>query len=179
MNNDNPRVPDQHDQSVGPTTPAPGPVPARQPRRRGWWIAGGAVAGVALLGVGAVLGGLDDRDDVPVVVQAGSGLAASLDGRTGSTGSSTAGTGTAGSGAVDWTARVDLDDIELTGTELDSASAAALAAAGGEGVVISAERSDDPTHAYELEVGRADGTQMDVYLDAAFGVVATESWHRD
>ncbi len=178
MSNDsNPRVPDHHDQPAGPAAPAP--TSARAPGRRGWWIAGGAVAGVALLGVGAVIGGLADRDDVPVLVQQSSGLA-------GSTGSGTAGTtpgGTgaspAGAGAVDWTARIDLDDIELAGTELDSASAAALAAAGGEGVVISAERSDDPTHAYELEVGRADGTQMDVYLDTAFGVVATESWHLD
>lgn len=45
--------------------------------------------------------------------------------------------------------------------------------------MTAAERSDDATHVYEVEVTRTDGTQMDVYLDDAFGVVAMETWHRD
>ncbi|NQX28278.1 PepSY domain-containing protein [Microbacteriaceae bacterium VKM Ac-2854] len=69
------------------------------------------------------------------------------------------------------TARTDPDD--LVGAELQQASDAALAAVGG-GTVTEAERSDDADHAFEVEVTRADGTDVDVELDAAFAVVRTD-----
>ncbi|MCM6762405.1 hypothetical protein NB037_08235 [Rathayibacter sp. ZW T2_19] len=65
---------------------------------------------------------------------------------------------------------VDPDD--LTGDELARASEAALAAV-GTGTVTEAERSDDADHAYDVEVTREDGTDVDVDLDAGFAVVAT------
>lgn len=86
-----------------------------------------------------------------------------------STGSGS-GTGT-GTDTDDGTNRVDPDD--LVGAELEQASAAALAAVGS-GTVTEAERSDDADHAYEVEVTLADGTDVDVELDAAFTVVRTD-----
>lgn len=65
---------------------------------------------------------------------------------------------------------VDPDD--LTGDDLARASEAALAAVGG-GTVTEAERSDDADHAFDVEVTREDGTDVDVDLDADFAVVAT------
>lgn len=79
--------------------------------------------------------------------------------------------GSAGTGTDDGTNRVDPDD--LVGAELEQASAAALAAVGS-GTVTEAERSDDADHAYEVEVTLADGTDVDVELDAAFTVVRTD-----
>lgn len=68
-------------------------------------------------------------------------------------------------------AAVDPDD--LVGDELARASEAALAAVGS-GTVTDAERSDDADHAYDVEVTREDGTDVDVDLDASFAVVRTE-----
>ena len=64
-------------------------------------------------------------------------------------------------------------DDDLTGTDYDRAAAAALAAAGG-GTVTDADRSDDPEVAYEVDVRLDDGTEVDVDLDQAFGVVRTD-----
>lgn len=66
---------------------------------------------------------------------------------------------------------VDPDD--LVGDELARASEAALAAVGA-GTVTEAERSDDSDHAYDVEVTREDGTDVDVELDASFAVVGTD-----
>ena len=65
-----------------------------------------------------------------------------------------------------------LDD-DLTGADYDRAAAAALAAAGG-GTVTDADRSDDTGVAYEVDVRLDDGTEVDVDLDQAFGVVRTD-----
>jgi uncharacterized membrane protein YkoI len=83
------------------------------------------------------------------------------DGTTGTTEDSTTGT----------TDAVDPDD--LVGDELTRASEAAIAAIGG-GTVTEAERSDDADHAFDVEVTRADGTDVDVDLDASYAVVRTE-----
>jgi len=191
-----PQQPAHHQAPHQPSTQSSGytAAPAR-PSRRAWWVAGGAAAGLALLGGGIGVGALvaDARDEGTVVVQRAveADVPAAAGGTTADQGTGTAtgtvpgtapATGTApaaGTAPATGTVRVDQDDIELAGTVLEQATAAALTAAGGEGVVTEAERSDDPTHAYEVEVTRADGTQMHVYLDAAFGVVATETWHRD
>ncbi|HEY9311359.1 PepSY domain-containing protein [Williamsia sp.] len=66
-------------------------------------------------------------------------------------------------------APVDPDD--LAGDELARASTAAIAAAGG-GTVTDAERSDDAGHAFDVEVRLPDGSEVDVDLDANFGVLA-------
>ncbi|MCJ1686414.1 PepSY domain-containing protein [Rathayibacter sp. VKM Ac-2927] len=82
-------------------------------------------------------------------------------GTTGSTEDSTTGV----------TGAVDPDD--LVGEELTRVSEAAIAAVGG-GTVTEAERSDDADHAFDVEVTRADGTDVDVDLDASYAVVRTE-----
>ncbi|MBD8486101.1 PepSY domain-containing protein [Frigoribacterium sp. CFBP 8759] len=64
-------------------------------------------------------------------------------------------------------------DDDLTGADYDRAAAAALAAAGG-GTVTDADRSDDTGVAYEVDVRLDDGTEVDVDLDQAFGVVRTD-----
>jgi len=64
-------------------------------------------------------------------------------------------------------------DDDLTGADYDRAAAAALAAAGG-GTVTDADRSDDNGVAYEVDVRLDDGTEVDVDLDQAFGVVRTD-----
>ena len=58
---------------------------------------------------------------------------------------------------------------ELTGTELDRASAAALEAVPG--TVTDTER-DDEEGAYEIEVTKDDGSQVDVHLDEDFQVIS-------
>jgi hypothetical protein len=64
-------------------------------------------------------------------------------------------------------------DTPITGTELERASAAALAYTGG-GRVTGTEVGDEES-LYEVEVTLADGTQVDVQLDAQFVVVGTEA----
>jgi uncharacterized membrane protein YkoI len=63
------------------------------------------------------------------------------------------------------------DDSEspIPSRTLDRASAAALAATGG-GTVTETEVGDEESY-YEVEVTKADGSQVDVQLDRDFGVV--------
>jgi uncharacterized membrane protein YkoI len=63
----------------------------------------------------------------------------------------------------------DGGDKAITGTALDRASAAALQATGG-GKVTETEVGDEESY-YEVEVTRADGSQVDVQLDRGFNVV--------
>lgn len=198
MNTDQTPQPDPSTGAAPQPAPAPVATAPRTPHRgrRAAWIAGGAVAGILLVGGATAVALVADRfDDDQVVVrsstagyaadatagssagqdgtgQAGAGTQASTGAQGGTTGNQQ-GTTQNGAGAG---VHVDPDDLELTGTVLEQASAAALAAA-GEGVVTAAERSDDPTHTYEVEVTRQDGKEMDVYLDADFQVVANQSWH--
>ena len=60
----------------------------------------------------------------------------------------------------------DAADQELTGATLDRASKAALAKTGG-GKVTDAERDSENGGTYEIEVTKADGSQVDVRLDDA------------
>jgi uncharacterized membrane protein YkoI len=66
----------------------------------------------------------------------------------------------------------DMDDTNdaLTGDTLKKASDAALKATGG-GRVTDAERSDDPDHAYEVEVQVDGNDDVTVELDDKFGLV--------
>lgn len=70
-------------------------------------------------------------------------------------------------------ATVGDDDQPLTGSQLERATAAALASTRGVEVVGS-EVGDDEGVAYEVEVRLADGSQVEVMLDEDFGVIATE-----
>jgi uncharacterized membrane protein YkoI len=63
----------------------------------------------------------------------------------------------------------DGSERAITGTALDRASAAALQETGG-GKVTGTEAGDEEG-AYEVEVTRADGSQVDVHLDKGFNVL--------
>jgi uncharacterized membrane protein YkoI len=80
-----------------------------------------------------------------------------------------------GIGGVVWasTASADLD-----GSERNRASTAATEAVGG-GKVIDAESSDDPGEAYEVEVRKTDGTEVDVTLDKDLNVLRQDTDDRD
>jgi uncharacterized membrane protein YkoI len=67
----------------------------------------------------------------------------------------------------------DGSDKAITGQALDRASAAALEHTGG-GKVTETEAGDEEG-AYEVEVTRADGSQVDVQLDRDFNVVGDET----
>ncbi len=61
-------------------------------------------------------------------------------------------------------------DVAISGSALDQASAAALAAAGG-GKVSGTEKGDEESY-YEVEVTLDGGSQVDVQLDRGFNVVS-------
>src|SRR4051812_24501995 len=64
-------------------------------------------------------------------------------------------------------------DVPITGDALQKASDAALAETGG-GTVTGTEVSDEESY-YEVEVTRADGSQVDVQLDEHFAVVGSKT----
>jgi uncharacterized membrane protein YkoI len=64
------------------------------------------------------------------------------------------------------------DETPITGTALERASAAALAHTGG-GRITETEAGDEEG-AYEVELTLADGSQVDVHLDAGFDVMGDE-----
>ena len=74
--------------------------------------------------------------------------------------------GAAGGGGDD-----DESDRAICGQARDRASAAALAKTGG-GRVTETEVGDEEG-AYEVEVTRPDGSQVDVHLDRAFNVLSS------
>jgi uncharacterized membrane protein YkoI len=64
---------------------------------------------------------------------------------------------------------------QLTGPEADKAKSAAIAAVGG-GTVTEVERDDgNGTGAFEVEVTREDGSQLEVHLDGDYNVVGQEA----
>ena len=63
-------------------------------------------------------------------------------------------------------------DVAITGDALQKASDAALAETGG-GKVTGTEVGDEESY-YQVEVTRADGSQVDVQLDEHFAVVASK-----
>jgi uncharacterized membrane protein YkoI len=63
---------------------------------------------------------------------------------------------------------------QLTGPEAEKAKSAAIAAVGG-GTVTEVERDDgNGTGAFEVEVIRDDGSQLEVHLDGDYNVVGQE-----
>jgi uncharacterized membrane protein YkoI len=71
----------------------------------------------------------------------------------------------------------DGSDRAISGSALDRASQAALAATGG-GKVTETETGDEESY-YEVEVTRADGSQVDVQLDREFQVVGQSADRED
>lgn len=65
------------------------------------------------------------------------------------------------------------DERPITGSALERASAAALEHTGG-GRVTGTEVGDEESY-YEVEVTRADGSEVDVQLDRDFAVVGDEA----
>ena len=64
---------------------------------------------------------------------------------------------------------------QLTGPEAEKAKSAAIAAAGG-GTVTEVERDDgNGTGAFEVEVTRDDGSQLEVHLDSDYDVVGQQA----
>src|SRR3712207_2869723 len=64
---------------------------------------------------------------------------------------------------------------QLTGPDAQKAKSAAIAAVGG-GTVTEVERDDgDGTGAFEVEVKRDDGTQVEVHLDGDLKVVGQQA----
>jgi hypothetical protein len=74
-------------------------------------------------------------------------------------------------GGVAW-GNSDSGSDELKGDDLDRATRAALDAVGG-GEVTGTE-VDDEEGAYEIEVTKADGSQVDVHLDENFKVISQD-----
>lgn len=74
---------------------------------------------------------------------------------------------TAGGGDDD-----DASDTPITGSALERARSAALDHTGG-GRVTGTEAGDEEG-AYEVEVTKADGSQVDVHLDERFNVIGAE-----
>jgi uncharacterized membrane protein YkoI len=65
---------------------------------------------------------------------------------------------------------------QLTGPEAEKAKSAAIAAVGGGGTVTEVERDDgNGTGAFEVEVTREDGSQLEVHLDGDYNVVGQEA----
>jgi len=71
----------------------------------------------------------------------------------------------------------DASDKAITGSALDRASAVALQSTGG-GRVSATEVGDEEGY-YEVEVTRADGSQVDVHLDRGFHVIGSKADHED
>jgi hypothetical protein len=78
----------------------------------------------------------------------------------------------AGAGIAVATGDVDATDKPIRGNALDRAGAAALEHTGGDRVTET-EVGDEESY-YEVEVTRADGSQVDVQLDRGFEVVGAE-----
>jgi uncharacterized membrane protein YkoI len=68
--------------------------------------------------------------------------------------------------------RDDAAEQPITGSSLEKASEAALDHAGG-GEVTGTEVGDEEGY-YEVEITRADGSQVDVHLDRGFDVLGAE-----
>ena len=76
-----------------------------------------------------------------------------------------------GAGGAVWATAANAD---VSGTDRDRVGAAAVQAVGG-GTVLDVETSDDPGEAYEVEVRKADGSEVDVALDKDMKVLTQEA----
>ena len=68
-----------------------------------------------------------------------------------------------------------ISEDQVTGPEAEKAKSAAIAAVGG-GTVSEVERDDgNGTGAFEVEVTREDGSQLEVHLDGDYNVVGQQA----
>jgi hypothetical protein len=74
---------------------------------------------------------------------------------------------------IAWAQPDDGEGTPITGEALTKASQAALAFTGG-GTVTGSEVGDEESY-YEVEVTKADGSQVDVQLDQNFAVVGSKT----
>ena len=70
----------------------------------------------------------------------------------------------------------DATDTPITGSALEQAEAAALAEQPGD---VTETEAGDEESAYEVEVTRPDGSQVDVQLDRDFNVVGSSADEED
>lgn len=82
--------------------------------------------------------------------------------------------GTENEGSDDAETEDGTDDATTPLTDDEKASAEKAALAEVDGTVTDVDRSDDAGHAYEVEVTRADGTDVDLELDETFAVVRVD-----
>ncbi len=75
-------------------------------------------------------------------------------------------------GGVTWASTASANDLQ--GSERDRVSSAAVEAVGG-GTAIDIESSDDAGEAYEVEVRKDDGTEVEVTLDKSLKVLSEEA----
>lgn len=117
-------------------------------------IATAAVA--ALAGGGAAIAGATGNDAAPAASPSGAAPASDD-----------------GAARDDEQGRDDGNGQAVTGNPLDTASAVALEQTGG-GQVTGSEVRDEEGY-YEIEVTKADGSQVDVHLDSDFNVLDAQS----
>ncbi len=80
-----------------------------------------------------------------------------------------------GAGGIAYANNGGDSEEQLTGSEAQKAKSAAIAAVGG-GTVSEVERDDENgTGAFEVEVARKDGSQVEVHLDSKYNVVGQEA----
>jgi uncharacterized membrane protein YkoI len=111
----------------------------------------------------------DDRAEADHSAEAGGDSAEAGDGEASDGAAGDGGPGAAGSGAG-----APAEAAPLTEDEITRASAAALASVGA-GTVEEVERSDDATHAFEVQVRLPGGDEVDVKLDGDFAVVSSDT----
>ena len=150
-------------------------VAIERPSRKAWWIAGAGIGlaivlGATALGVSVADAAEGDRDDHDSSQVGGPGPEVGpmdqddRDDRDDSNDGQTAGPSGPAVG----------DDAPISADERQRATDAALAEVGN-GTVTDVDRSDDLDHAWEVEVLLADGTDIDVELDADFSVVRVDT----
>lgn len=105
--------------------------------------------------------------EVEVTLENGDEVSVTLD-------SSYAVIGTENEGSDDSETADASDDTATPLTDAEKASAEKAALAEVDGTVTDVDRSDDADHAFEVEVTRADGTDVDVELDEKFTVVRVD-----
>lgn len=83
-----------------------------------------------------------------------------------------------GAGGATWASVANADsDIDISSSDRDRVGSAAVQAVGG-GTVIDVEAGDDGA-AYEAEVRRTDGSEVEVTLDKDLKVIAQEAGEDD
>jgi uncharacterized membrane protein YkoI len=168
-------------ENTNQTTPTTTTAPIeRQPSRKAWWIAGAGIGLAVILGATALGVSVadaaegDDHESSQVgepgpVVGQGNQDDRDDSGQDDTDQPDADDTATQGDDSS-----TDPSDAAISDADREQASGAALAEV-GDGTVTDVDRSDDADHAWEVEVLLADGTDVDVELDAGFAVVRVDT----